>query len=540
MTRRLLLWGIAAPSVAAAQTAVPNAAVSGTVKDKITGQPLANYTVATSVKGRQKEATVTTDSSGRYKLADLPPGTYRIAVRNGQHFGRESVRRTEVNGADVEKFDFPIVVPAIVSGKVVDENKEPVPDVMVRLIKREYYLGNVSYYYTPGGNRTNDLGEFTIEGVEPGRPYFLLAEKANYRLLAHSEVPLNPKLRKRVPVRTWYPNSAQRESAEALILRPGEKREGIDIELKKSPSYCVEGIAAGATGPSTMHLNVEATPPSNGSSSSGASYSIMPNGPTEADGRFRVCDLYSGVYRFSVQEGEPNAMKGYGAMEITVVDQDLTGVRLNTLPAKTLAGEVMWDADPPATPVSAKAQVSINPLFRTGFLGGRQDVPGPFTIEGVFADEYAVRVFFNAPGIYVKDVTFADRSVMYEALRPATAMGEAGLRVVMARDGATLSVQVNDKDGNPGVDLWVLTIPAEVRSEGELAARMEQGQTDQTGSYTTQSMPPGKYYVVAVADPVDPTPESIGLLWLSRNRYQEVTLPPSGSVQVKLQPGKIE
>jgi len=111
---------------------------------------------------------------------------------------------------------------------------------------------------------------------------------------------------------------------------------------------------------------------------------------------------------------------------------------------------------------------------------------------------------------------------------------------VMAHDGGTLAVQVNDKDGNPGIDLWVLVIPSEVRSEGELAARLVQGQTDQTGQFTTQTLAPGKYYAVATDQEIVPTPESIGLLWKSRNRFQEVDLQANGAAQVKVEPGKIE
>jgi hypothetical protein len=73
-----------------------------------------------------------------------------------------------------------------------------------------------------------------------------------------------------------------------------------------------------------------------------------------------------------------------------------------------------------------------------------------------------------------------------------------------------------------------------------LAARLVQGQTNQMGQYTSQTLPPGKYYVVATEESVDPTPESMSRLWRSRNRYQEVELPPAGSAQVKLEPGKIE
>jgi hypothetical protein len=194
--------------------------------------------------------------------------------------------------------------------------------------------------------------------------------------------------------------------------------------------------------------------------------------------------------------------------------------------------------------VTSRVSVSLAPLYRTTFPsergGARADIPGTFTIDGVFQDDYSVRALINAPGIYVKDVTYAGRSVLYEPLRMGTAMSGAGLRVVMAHDGATLSVQVADKDGNPGADLRVLVMPAEVRSEAVLASRLVQGQTDQLGQYTSQTLAPGKYYVMAAEETVDATPESMGALWRARNRFQEVDLPPSGTAQVKLEPGKIE
>jgi hypothetical protein len=41
---------------------------------------------------------------------------------------------------------------------------------------------------------------------------------------------------------------------------------------------------------------------------------------------------------------------------------------------------------------------------------------------------------------------------------------------------------------------------------------------------------------VATEDSYDMTPESIGKLWQSHNRFKEADLPPNGSVQVDLQP----
>ena len=62
MMRKLLACSILTAGVLAAQTAITNASVSGMVKDKVTGRPLANYTVSTPVRGREKDAASTTDS----------------------------------------------------------------------------------------------------------------------------------------------------------------------------------------------------------------------------------------------------------------------------------------------------------------------------------------------------------------------------------------------------------------------------------------------------------------------------------------------
>jgi hypothetical protein len=555
MMRRLLFLSALTPAMLAAQTAVTNASVSGVVKDKITGQPLTNYTVSTFVNAtwvgntilqtsRTKDVASTSDSSGRYKLTDLPPGAYRIAARDAQHFGPGLTRHVAVNGSDVENIDFLVLVDGTIEGKVLDENKEPVPGVWVRLISREYYLGNLGYHYSPSITRTDDLGEYTLTRVNPGRPYLLMAENVESNLPAHSEAPLDPKLRRRVPVRTWYPNSPFRESAQALTLRPGETREGVDIEMEKSASYCVEGTAIGPMGPASLRFGIEATQPSSGLSSSGGTYTATPGGITASDGKFRICDLYPGVYRLSAHDAQDSPTPNYGVTEVTITDQDLQGVRVMAVPGKPLEGEVAWDVDPPATPVTNKVSVSLAPLFRTSFAnergGARVDIPETFTIDSVFPDDYAVRAFIFAPGIYVKDVTYSGRSVLYEPLRTAAAMSGAGMRVVMAHDGATLNVQVADKDGNPSADLGVLVIPADAPSEGVMAARLVQGETNQLGQYTSQTLPPGKYYVVATGESVDPTPESMDRLWRSRNRFQEVDLPPAGSAQVKLEPGKIE
>ena len=556
MTTKILASMALAAGALAAQTGITNASVSGVVKDRVTGKPLANYTVSTSMNvtwvgdtvvqsKATKDVSSTTDSSGVYKLADLPPGSYRVFVTGPQRGGGNLSRRVAVNGTDVDNIDFLVTQDGTISGKVLDENKEPVPDVQVRLVSHEYYLGSLGYHYTFPAAHTNDQGEYTLPHVQPGQSYLLMVEKIDRTLPAWSETPLDPKLRKRVPVRSWYPNSPSRDGAQTLVLQPAEKRENVDIEMKKSASYCVEGTATGGAG-TAVRFSIEGTQPSSGTSNGGGVFMAAPGGMTGPDGKFRICDLYPGSYRLSANEAssDPQSLPTFGVTDITITDEDLKGVRVTALPGKSMEVETVWDVDPPATPMTNKVTLSTQPLFRAGFMNehgaARLDVPGTGSLDNIFPDDYSVRAMILAPGIYVKDVTFAGRSVLYEPLRAGAAMSGSGMRAVVAHDGATVNVQVNDKDGHPGANLRVLVMPGEVKSEGELASRLVQGETNQLGAYTSQTLPPGKYYVVATEEPVEFTPESIDKLWRARTRFQDVQLPPSGSATVKLEPGKIE
>jgi Carboxypeptidase regulatory-like domain len=557
MKIRLFTCALLSAAVLLAQTTPTNSTVSGVVKDRVTGQPLPNYMVSTSVNvtwvgdtviqsKTTKDVSSTTDASGRYQLADLPPGTYRIQAHDADRFSGAVTRRITTAGADLNGINFLVNIDGSIKGKVLDENKEPVPNLTMSLVSKEYFMGSVGYYVR-GHGRTNDLGEYTINGVETGHPYYILAERRDQRLPAFSEVPLDPKLRKRIPMRTFYPNSPDRDSAEAVVLRSGEHREGMDIEIKKSQSYCIDGAIAGPNGSEGLNFSIEPLSPSSGISAGGGSFSVAPGGSAGAGGKFRVCDLYPGSYRFIASERSAKPSEGpvnFATVAVTITDEDQHNLKIPMSGGISLPGEVVLEGPAPSAPFTGKVFVNMQAMMRTQFqnemTGARADVPGTFALENKLLDDYRVSALLLAPGLYVKDITYADSSVMNEPLRLGSAMtGSGGLRVTIAQDGGTMSVSVTDKDGNPGADMHVLMLPADARTEGAMAARMVQGQTDQTGVYTSQSLRPGKYFVAATEDTYGATVESINQLWRTRNRFTEVDVAPNGTAQVKLVPVKL-
>ncbi len=216
-------------------------------------------------------------------------------------------------------------------------------------------------------------------------------------------------------------------------------------------------------------------------------------------------------------------------------------MRLVARPGYKLPGQVVWDGPPPEKPIEAQIRVSAAPLTRNAFSSERQQarpsIPCEFTLPALFLDDYAVWITGMPRELYVKDVTCAGRSVLYEPLRPGSSVGAQELRVVVARDGGFLTVNVRGKDDKPVTDSTVFIMPASVISEAEMASRLVVGQSDQNGIYGTTALAPGRYYVLAGAMLPDTSPETISALWRTRlTRAKEVQIGAGASVQVAVEP----
>src|SRR5207302_1970708 len=85
-------------------------------------------------------------------------------------------------------------------------------------------------------------------------------------------------------------------------------------------------------------------------------------------------------------------------------------------------------------------------------------------------------------------VTIGNRSVLYEPFRPGSAIGNAGLRITLARDGGTVGTFVADQDGHPAAECRVVVLPATAPSEAMLAAALRTGRTDQTGNWSSPTL----------------------------------------------------
>jgi hypothetical protein len=152
MMSRILATSLLGVCAAIAQTG----SIGGVVYDAGTGTPMADASVFASPGGIK----VTTDGHGRYTLHDLNPGQYTIHASVGQGIGAHTARAISLNaGQDIETVDFHLRGQGEIAGKVLDENKDPLPGIAVFLVAREYSLGELRYVFASMAT-TDDQGEF--------------------------------------------------------------------------------------------------------------------------------------------------------------------------------------------------------------------------------------------------------------------------------------------------------------------------------------------------------------------------------------------
>src|SRR5262245_50025327 len=142
------------------------------------GVPWARVTLRVVGQGNGARS-IRAEGDGRFVFEHVQPGSYRVsATRPGFY---TSVRPgagsplIEVAAAQHIKDVFVRLLPTVaVFGQIVDEHSDPMQDVSVRVLARDFRAGHV--VLTPAGKATtDDHGDYRVFGLRPGK-YYLVAD----------------------------------------------------------------------------------------------------------------------------------------------------------------------------------------------------------------------------------------------------------------------------------------------------------------------------------------------------------------------------
>ena len=178
--------------------------------------------------------TAATDAEGRYKIAGVAAGGYRIAAYAPAYVvAGESRNRFDqgkaLNIAEGENVDFALTRGGVVKGKVTDEYGKPVIAEAVS-VHRIDDGGKRITQNAPNFTRweTDDRGVYRIFGLEPGR-YLVSAgassEDASLRAIGGAGGFYQ---------RTFHPDAVEEAQAKIIELKSGAETESIDIRIARA------------------------------------------------------------------------------------------------------------------------------------------------------------------------------------------------------------------------------------------------------------------------------------------------------------------
>jgi hypothetical protein len=237
-----------------------------------------------------------------------------------------------ISGSTVAVPDILLERGGVIEGRLLDAKGFPLSGVTVRDMQLVRLPDGSE---RPGGGsasvQTNDLGEFRLAGLPPGRHYVV----AQPRLLLGPLGTVAPSPATVTYIPTFFPGFADAAVASPVTVISGATTNGIEFSMLAVAAYQVSGVVVGADGRAVAGAVVQLT--------QRGSTAMLPlqGGPSAADGTFRITNVPSGPYLAMaaipvvLRSGNSTATSvtfsaaaSKAAVEIVVQDANLTGVRV--------------------------------------------------------------------------------------------------------------------------------------------------------------------------------------------------------------------
>jgi len=497
--------------------------VDGVVTNSATGDPVKKANVILQGTARY---TAVTDAAGHFHIDNVTPGQYQpMATKDGfipplgdrWPAGAKLVSVAEEQ--EVKDLVVKLVPLATVNGRVLDEDGDPMMGAQVQALRYVYRQAGTRQLQPAGFASSNDLGEFQLLDLEPGRYYFRVTVQR--RMSRHAS-----KTRSAAPEQaypdTYYPGAAQPAQATAAQLAPGAQLTNIDFRLRKTAAYRVRGkIVDGRTGQPVHTRGMFQVMPRDRSFFGGGSFV-----PIQQDGTFAARGVVSGSYLVSGQTEGLNCEQ-----PVNVADQDVDDVMLVCNPPLQLSGTIRVDGTPPAN--IGTMQVNLMAADNRGGASNAADKDGNFSMQ-ILPGVYQAQVF-GAAGVYVKSMHFGDQDVSGGQI-DLTQQTSGALNIVLGTDVAEIQGTVQNENGEPAAGA-VITIWPDEQHQGRLDMH-HQLVSDQSGKFDYQDFAPGEYKAIAWESG---DPEMLGSQEFRKefeSKAAPVSVQPGGhsSVQLKVVP----
>ena len=499
------------PLALAAQTKPEDpCSIGGQVTNAATGEPVRRALVYLrridgspgGVMNIQVGNTVTTDAAGRFAMAGVAPGKYRLsAERTGflvaqygaRGAGKPGTLLTLEPGQNSSDLTMRMTPHGVIAGRVLDEEGEPVPSANVQVMRLQYMQGRKQMSRMNGAS-TNDLGEYRVFGLAPGR-YYVSADTRPNQMLAQTEDEY---------VTTYFPRATDGAAAAPIDVAPGAQLRNIDIALAKMHTVTVRGRVASEVGPPAGGENARRT---NLNVMLSARNAMVAGGgfnrgaTVTPDGTFELRGVAPGSY-FVVGLVNAQGKTFTARAPIQVGSSNIEGITLAIRGGVPVSGRVRVEGESSAS--IGQLRVTLQPAAMGGIMFApipTQQVKenGSFQLDDVGADQYMVSIGSLPEGFYVKSVRSANLDVLADGLEIAGG-SPAPLDVVLSPNAGQVSGMVLDANTQKGAAAMMVVLVPQEKERRDREAFYRTTTSDLAGQFTFKGVVPGEYRVYAWED----------------------------------------
>src|SRR5260370_10251645 len=236
----------------------------GRVRAAASDQPLKSASVVLAIESWNESFKQVTDASGHFIFTGLPPAEYKVraskigyAAEGYRLEGGPARKYLELKpGQKLDKVQFRLARGGVVIGRVTDGDGEPVAGVEIDALVPGVFMRETAMWGNAGRFAvTNDLGEYRIYGLPPGR-YYLAANVFNTPELMNSD--LKNGLQTNHPT-LYYPGVTRSSEARKIHVQAGQEIR-IDFPLGTQKLLTVSGRVVDPWGKPAIGTSVRIEP----------------------------------------------------------------------------------------------------------------------------------------------------------------------------------------------------------------------------------------------------------------------------------------
>lgn len=478
------------PGLGICQSSASQTTVSGIVVNADDLQPVPGATIIITVEPPIPTAPeptgATTGPDGRFNIPNIATSQYRIHCQK-QGFVTLShlISRAGANGEPINSgsgsLELRMTPQAAVAGQVTDSNGQPLANATVRL-SRVQLQGRKTALSVVTQISTNDLGQYRIFGVEPGRYYVSASFQDAGAALGLRLKPTPDGVVTEDYAVVYYPGVSDVESATVVRLRGGKAASNIDMRIGMARSFAVSGVVAGLP-PDSPSPEIFLQP-SDPASLGPVRIYVPPSGTNQ----FRFKSVPPGSYALTASVNLRGQI--FSARQEISVTSVMSGVALDLQSPFSLVGVIAGESGA-KLPTNLKVRLHASSNPRQADLKLEQD--GRFQVPGIGPDDYSISVTDETGKMFVRSLFLNDRQIQSGSV---TIPGpDYQLRLVVSEKAGRIKGVAVDGNQHPVSRGLVVLVGEEFENSQVYASPL-----DIEGAFKFQSLPPGRYRIRCFSD----------------------------------------